>query len=153
MPHSHSGEKFENAIRSSLEPAASWFAVINHHEARVYRSAVRGTLPEQIVPLGADEFFRHAHHSKEFTIGREKPDPNSFFGLIAKALKDAGQFLLFGSGTGTANASEQFAAWLKINQPDLSKRVIGSVTIDEHHLTDAQLLAKARDFYALPRPP
>jgi hypothetical protein len=146
----HSQDNFANALRSSLEPPASWFVVINHHEARVFRSAVRGTLPEKILPPKADEFFRHAHNSKDFTTGREKPDANSFFGLIATALKDASQFLILGSGTGTANESEQFIAWLEINHRELLKRLIGSATIDEHHLTDAELLAKARNYYATP---
>jgi len=31
---------------------------------------------------------------------------------------------------------------------NLARRIIGSLVMDEHHLTDAQLLAKAREFYA-----
>jgi hypothetical protein len=30
----------------------------------------------------------------------------------------------------------------------VAKRVVGSVVLDETHLTEDQLLAKARDFYA-----
>jgi hypothetical protein len=49
---------------------------------------------------------------------------------------------------------DQFVGWLKDHHPDLSKRVIGSVVVDENHLTVGQLLAKAREFYsnALPSP-
>jgi hypothetical protein len=49
---------------------------------------------------------------------------------------------------------DQFIAWLKIHHPELAKRIAGSLIIDEHHFTDAQLLAKARDLFALqPVPP
>jgi hypothetical protein len=37
---------------------------------------------------------------------------------------------------------------LKHHHPDLAKRIIGSQVVDEHRLTDGQLLAKAREFYA-----
>jgi len=43
---------------------------------------------------------------------------------------------------------EQFIAWLKLHHPDQASHIIGSLVVDEHHLTDDQLLAKARDFYA-----
>ena len=41
-----------------------------------------------------------------------------------------------------------FSAWFKLHHPDQAKRIIGSVVVDESHLTEDQLLAKARDFYA-----
>jgi len=43
---------------------------------------------------------------------------------------------------------DQFVAWLKLHHPKLAKRIIGSLVADEHHLTEGQLLAKAREFYA-----
>jgi hypothetical protein len=35
-----------------------------------------------------------------------------------------------------------------LHHPELAKRIIGSVVVDEHHLTVDQLLEKAREFYA-----
>jgi hypothetical protein len=43
---------------------------------------------------------------------------------------------------------EQFVAWLGQHHPDTAKRVIGSAVVDENHLTEGQLLAKAREFHA-----
>jgi len=43
---------------------------------------------------------------------------------------------------------EQFIAWMKNHHPELAKRIVGSLVVDEHHLTEGQLLAKAKDFYA-----
>ena len=42
---------------------------------------------------------------------------------------------------------EQLLAELKHNHIDLAERVVGSVVVDEQHLTENQLLAKAREFY------
>jgi hypothetical protein len=134
-----------------LQPVAGeahWLVVIDHHEARIYKSEMSGTVPERILPHEPSEFFRHAHNSKDFTRGREKPDPNSFFEPVTAALKAAGKILLFGTGKGTSSEMEQFVAWLKKHHADVSSRVVGSIAIDESHLSDAQLLLKAREFYS-----
>ena len=114
---------------------------------------MHGAIPQQILPHEPDDFFRHAQDSKDFSRGQEKPDPNSFFEPVAKALKSAGQILVFGTGVGMSSEMDQFIAWLKIHHLGLANRIIGSIVIDEHHLTEAQLLAKAREFYSHPRTP
>ena len=130
-----------------------WLLLIDHHEARIFRTEMRGALPLQILPHEPDDYFRHAHNSRDFSRGREKPDPNSFFEPVAKALQAPGQLLIFGSGTGTSSEMDQFIAWLKLHHPELAARIIGSLVVDEHHLTGDQLLAKAREFYANARGP
>jgi hypothetical protein len=122
--------------------------VIDHHEARLFRSEMKGTAPERIVPYEPEGHFRHAPHSRDFSRGQEKPDPNSFFEPVARALQAAASVLIFGTGTGTSSEMAQFVDWLKVHHPDLARRIVGAVVIDEHHLTEGQLLAKARAFYA-----
>lgn len=126
---------------------AYWVLVIDHREVRIFRSEVGGTNPEQILPHEPDDFFRHAHNSMDFSRGKEKPDPNSFFEPVAKALQAAGQIVILGSGTGMSSEMDQFIAWSKTHHPELAKRIIGSVAVDESHLTQDQLLAKAREFH------
>jgi hypothetical protein len=127
---------------------AHWLLVIDHHEASIYRCEMEGAAPRRILPHEPDEYFRHAHNSKDFSRGREKPEPNSFFEPVAKALQGAGRILIFGSGTGMSSEMDQFVAWLGLHHPEVAGRVIGSRVVDEHHLTEGQLLAKAREFYA-----
>ncbi len=127
---------------------AHWLLVIDHHEARIFRSEMNGAIPQQILPHEPDDYFRHTHNSKDFSRGKEKPDPNSFFEPVAKALQAATHILIFGRGKGMSSEMDQFVAWLKHHHPELATRIIGSLVVDEHHLTEAQLLAKAREFYA-----
>jgi hypothetical protein len=143
----HFLERSDKAPVKSSAAEAHWLVVINHHEARIYRSEIHGTLPERILPHEPDDYFRHAHNSKDFSMGREKPDPNSFFEPVAGALKGGGRILVFGTGTGTSSEMEQFLTWLKKHHAEVAGRVIGSQVIDEHHLTEAQLLSKAREFF------
>jgi hypothetical protein len=144
----HFLERSEAAPAETNGKEADWLLVIDHHEARIFRTESHGALPQQILPHEPEDYFRHAHNSRDFSRGREKPDPNSFFEPVAKALQAAGQILIFGTGTGTGSEMEQFASWLKLHHPDVHTRVIGSLVVDEHHLTPSQLLAKAREFYA-----
>ena len=127
-----------------------WLVVIDHREARIFRSEIRGAVPQQILPHKPEDFFRHAHNSRDFSRGQEKPDPNSFFAPVARALNAPGKILVFGCGKGMGSEMEQFLSWLKRHHPELSGRIIGSLSIDEHQLTEAQLLAKAREFFASP---
>ena len=100
------------------------------------------------LPHEPDRYFRHAHKSKDFSRGQEKPEPNSFFEPVVNALQAHGQILVFGSGTGTSSEMDQFISWAKLHHPEVAGRIIGSQVVDEHHLSADQLLAKAREFYA-----
>jgi hypothetical protein len=143
----HFLERSEQTVVEPNGGVVHWLLVIDHHVARLFRSELHGAVPQWLSPH-EPEFFRHAQNSQNLSRGKEKPDPNSFFGPVAKALEVAGPILIFGTGTGSGSEMEQFVAWARHHHPDLAKRIIGSVAVDENHLTDDQLLAKAREFYA-----
>jgi hypothetical protein len=132
------------------EPAAAphLLVVIDHHEARVYRTEVSGAGPERITPYDPHGYGRHLHSAHEWTDGKSQPERKSFYDAVAKTLRGAGQVLLFGSGTGKSSAMEHLLADLKAHHPDVAETVIGSVVVDAHHTTEDQLLAQARAFYA-----
>ena len=144
----HFLEQSETIPPETDAAAAHWLLVIDHHEARVFRSEIHGAQPGRILPHDVKEHFNQVQDAEEVSRGKEKPDPNSFFEPVAKALQAAGQILIFGTGTGASSEMEQFIRWAKAHHPDLARRVIGSLVVDEQHLTEDQLLAKARDFYA-----
>jgi len=144
----HFLERSEVAESVPAAKEAHWLVVIDHQSAQLFRTEMQAALPLQILPHAKSEYFRHAHNSQDFSRGQDKPDPNSFFSPIAAALAPGGKILLFGSGTGSSSEMDQFAAWLKTHHPETSNRVIGSVIVDGKHLTEGELLAKAREFYA-----
>ena len=125
-----------------------WLLVIDHHEARLFRSELHGSVPQTITPHEPDEFLLHGQNSQNLSRGKEKPDPNSFFAPVVKALEAPGPILICGTGKGHSSEMEQFVAWAKQHHPEVAKRIIGTLVVDESHLTVNQLLAKARDFYA-----
>ena len=144
----HFLEQSEPTMLNSNDGTTHWLLVIDHKEARLFRSEVHGAIPQRLLPHEPDEFFRHAQNSQNLFRGKEKPEPNSFFEPVVKALQGAGPILIFGTGTGTSSEMEQFVAWAKLHHPDLATRIIGSLGVNENHLTTDQLLAKAREFYS-----
>ena len=138
-------EKSETIPATADAKDAHWLLVIDHHEARIFRSEIHGGLPQKILPA---EYSQHTRDSGDVSRGKEKPDATSFFKPVAEALRTAGQILVFGTGTGTSNEMNQFTAWLNKHDPELGKRIVGSVVVDEQYLTEDQLLAKAWEFYA-----
>ena len=144
----HFLERTEKAPEEGMAEAGNWLVVIDHHEARIYRTFNRGASCQQFRPHAPEDFFRHAQNSKEFTRGQEKPDPNSYFEPVAGALNGAGKVLIFGTGTGMSSEMDQFIAWAKLNRPEIAKRIVGSEVVNGSHLTEDQMLAKARKFYA-----
>jgi hypothetical protein len=133
---------------SSDRAAPHLLVVIDHQEARVYRTEVHGAVPERIVPYDPHGYGRHLHSAHEWTDGKRQPERKSFYEAVARTLHGAEQVLLFGSGTGRSSAMDMLLADLKAHHPDVAKAVVGSVVVDAHHTTENQLLARAREFYA-----
>ena len=136
------------AVPTDRGTAPHLLVVIDHQEAKVYRTEVSGAVPERIAPYDPHGHGRHLHSAHEWTDGKSRPERKSYYEAVAKTLRGAGQVLLFGSGTGNSSAMEQLLADLTAHHADVAETVIGSVVVDAHHTTENQLLAKAREFYA-----
>ena len=121
--------------------------VIDHRQARIYSTELHGSVPHRIAPYDPFGFARDLHYEGGDSTGKRQPERKSFYEAIAKTLKGAKQVLLFGNGTGASSAMEHLVQELNHHYPDVARRVIASITVDEHHLTDNQLLAKAREWF------
>lgn len=126
----------------------SLLVVIDHQEAKIYRMKSPGTQPKHITPYDPHGHGRHLHSAHEWTDGKRLPERKSYLEAIAKTLRGADEILLFGSGEGRSSAMEQLLADLKAHHSDLAEKVIGTVVIDASHVTENQLLARARELFA-----
>jgi hypothetical protein len=141
-------EKKIMMIRNENEVAPHLLVVIDHQEAKVYRTELHGAVPQHLVPYDPHGYRKHLHSANEWTDGKREPERKSYYEAIAKTLRGAEQVLLFGSGTGRSSAMEQLVADLKEHHHDVAEKIIGSIVVDPHHTTENQLLAQARKFYA-----
>ena len=65
----HFIEQSETPASPANNQASCWLVVIDHHEARIYRSTAAGAVAQQIRSHTAEDFFRHAPDSKGFARG------------------------------------------------------------------------------------
>jgi len=138
----------ETTVLPPVAPGVHLLVVIDHHEAKIYRTELLGTIPQQLVPYDPHGFGRHLRSDTPETDGKRKPERKSFYEAIAATLLGAEKILIFGSGTGESSATDQLLADLKHNHHDLAEKIVGSIVVDEHHRTEGQLLAQAREFFA-----
>ncbi len=140
-------ERSGTASQTAVAEGMHLLVVIDHREARIYKTELQGSVPQKVMPYDPGGFGRNLHYVQDDSNGQRKPERKSFYEAVAQTLLGADKILIFGSGTGASSAMEQLLAELKHHHADVAKRIVGSVVLDEHHLTEDQLLAKARDFY------
>ena len=134
-------------VNTPQEDAGHMLVVIDHRAARIYKTELHGALPQCITPYDPHGYGRNLHYVQDDSNGQRKPERKSFYEAIVKTLQSAKAIVLFGSATGASSAMEQLLADMQRNHPEVAKRVLGSMAIDAQHLTENQLLAKAREFY------
>jgi hypothetical protein len=128
-------------------PGSHLLVVMDHREARIYRAEQKGALPERITPYDPYGFGRHLLHVRNDPTGQRQPERKRYYASVAQTLQGAGQILIFGAGAGGSSAMDHLLAELKFYHPDVARHIVGSVAVDEQHLTENQLLARAREFY------
>ncbi len=150
-------KKIRDLIRGSAGVEASAtrthiLLVMDHSEARVYRTELKGTVPDLITPYNPEGHSSHVHSSHDYSGPEERPNSDAYYRDIAKSLKHAEKILIFGSGTGSSAAMSIFVEWLWRHNKKIAENIIASVTIDQGHMSEGQLLAEARDIYAKSSP-
>ncbi len=143
----HFLERSESPLPKPEPGGTHLLVVIDHREARIYSAEIHGSVPQRIKPYDPFGFDRDLHYNQDDSNGQRKPEKKSFYEAVAKTLRGAKQILMFGSATGASSAMEALVVELKHNHPNVAERIIGTFTVDEHHLTEDQLLAKARALF------
>lgn len=143
----HFLERSEGPTKPAAAEGVHLLVVIDHREARVFRTEMHGAKPKHIVAYDAKGPNRHLHNVENDGNGQRKPEPKAFYESIARTLEGAQSILIFGSGTGSSSAMDHLIAGLKDHHPAIAKHIVGKVVVNEHHLSDDQLLAEARAFY------
>lgn len=123
--------------------------VIDHREARIFSTELHGSVPQRITPYDPFGYGRDLHYNQDDSNGQRKPEQKPFYEAVAKTLHAAEQILIFGTGTGASSAMERLVDELRLHHKDVAGRVVGTVAVDEHHLTEDQLLAKARELFVV----
>jgi len=81
----------ETSVSPPGAPGLHLLVVIDHHEARIYRTELRGTIPQQLVPYDPHGFGAHLRSDTGETDGKRQPERKSFYEAIAATLIGGGE--------------------------------------------------------------
>jgi len=142
-----------SAQPAAPEPSGHAILVINYHGADIYPTDATNGAPKRIVPQDPHGKLRTMHHKADNPEGWYGRIEKSWYAELAKALRPAAEILIIGNGKGHSNGLLQFTQYLAQDDHELMKRIVGSIESDDEDLTEAQILALAREFYgeAAPR--
>jgi hypothetical protein len=143
-------ERSATPAQQPAEEGSHLLVVIDHRLARVYKTELHGSIPQRIVPFDRNGTGRHLHYVENDSNGQRKPEQRSFYEAVARTLGNAENIIIFGSGTGASSAMDQLLAQLQEHHQGIARRVVRTVVVDEQHLSEDQLLAKARSLYPEP---
>ena len=142
----HFIERSDGSVQATVAEGVHLLVVIDHRKARIYRGELHGSVPEILTPDDPLGLHRHLRYVED--DGQRKPELKPFYEAVARTLSGAEKILIFGSSTGASSAMNYLLSELKEHRPDLAERVVGTIVVNEQHMTEDQLLAEARAFYA-----
>jgi hypothetical protein len=148
----HFLENSASPVAADVPAGKHVLVVIDHREARIFETEMHGSVPHSVKPfdpMTSEGPERYLHSVDDNSNGQRKPELKTFYEAVARKLQKAGKILLFGCSTGASSAMDHLIAELKKKHPVIAERVIGTIVVDEQHMTDDQLLAEARKFYAV----
>lgn len=118
--------------------AAPSLVVIDHEEARVFRSLGPGTEPVKILaspaPTGSAIPFSP----------RNPPGPD-YLEAIAQTLGEADTIQIYGSGPNSGTEVSALVAWLETHHADLAGRVVNTQVVPDRFWSNSRLLTQGRN--------
>ena len=121
-------------------------ALIDHHEAKLYRIRLSSNQPAETVrPYDPHHFLHHLHHGDELRErGQRPPEDLTFYDRIAEALREADRIVLLCHGTGISNASRLLAERLRKYHPGIYAKIVQQAEVNTSAMTEREILAYAR---------
>jgi len=121
-----------------------------HQESSLYTVETDGAEVHNLRPYDPWFHRHHLDHRKEASFeGQRAPEQPAYFKELRAASRNADQLLIVGHGDGRTDLRALFLQDLATHDPELLKRVVDVLTVDEH-LTEPQLLALARETFGAP---
>jgi hypothetical protein len=127
---------------------ANFLLVLDHSEARIYRSESQDAIPILIEPFDPHGWDKHVHDTHVTARPYTTALHHEFYEKIADALSGAENILVFGDGNGSSSEFDRMLEDLKHRRPEIETHLLASINLDISHMTEAELLAKAREQFA-----
>ncbi|MFZ0994619.1 MAG: hypothetical protein WAO09_01370 [Candidatus Dormiibacterota bacterium] len=109
-----------------------------------------GERPERIVATDPHGHFHKVRHRAGNPKGTYEGDSPEYWNEVTEALAPAGAILLLGHGSGKANATHHWVAYVEQHRKDVAAKVVADVRVDIDHLDDTQVLRLAQYYFTGP---
>ena len=127
-------------------PGTFTVLAITREEARVWKTGVKpGSQPEKIF-APSEEVHKHVRSAQHHKGHDTDHSNDKYYEAIANSVKDAGEILIIGHGTGKASASLKLVQNWERHHSELAKKIVDALDSDLQSLTEPQILALAREW-------
>lgn len=142
MPEPH-------GVRHDVDVTGHFLVVaIDYAESRIYvLDGDAHARPERVVPSDPRGYHRHLHSKAGTLSGFYDPDDVEVWRSLAQQVRGAAAIVLLGHGSGKANASHQFIAYVEKHERALAGAILGDLRVDVDDLTDAQIVRIGQQFF------
>ncbi len=121
--------------------------VINQHEALIFKSEEKGSIPDRIHLDDSRGALHHLKHIKGADKGAQLTENISYYKEIAGTLAGAEEVLLMGNGTGASSAMTHLKDFLEKHHHEFADKIVGCLTVDLEAMTEGEYLKEARAFF------
>lgn len=121
---------------------------LNHRGADLFWLIGESVEHAALQPHGlwaSDQNLTHRHDLD--VAGQRAPIDHDYLHRLTLALEGADRVLLLGHGHGEANVMHTFLDHVKHHRPELLERISATELLDDSALSEAQLLAHAREYF------
>jgi len=122
---------------------------ITRDEARVWKAVTDSRHAPESIHAPSEKNRHHHVREAQHHHGHDTDHDNPvFYESITRAVDDASWILLVGHGRGKANEMLHLIQYWERKHPDVARKVVGAVDSDLEALSEHQILALARDWFA-----
>lgn len=121
---------------------------LDHHATDVFRlegDAVEHAVLHPLGLWGSGENLTHRHDRD--VAGQRAPRDHDYLARITAAMAEADAVLLLGHGSGESDMRQVLLHYLETHRRDLLERIVGIETLDDGGMSEAELLAVAREHF------
>jgi hypothetical protein len=146
--HPHLGAAAAESAGQRGDQARRLVIRLNHRRADVYRFVGDGVEQATLQPHGlwaSDQNLTHRHDRD--LAGQRAPLDHDYLSRLTGVLETADRVLVVGHGHGEASLIHTFLHHVAHHRPELLERISATETLDDSALSEAQLLAHAREHF------
>lgn len=109
-----------------------------------------GEHPTRVVAVDPRGRYHKVRHHAGNPDGTYEDDSPTYWGEISAELAPAAAILVFGHGSGKANASHHWVSYVEKHRPDIAAKLVADVRVDSDHLDERQVLRLAQIYFGDP---